>query len=101
MAGNILGDEGRRRKKTTDAPDSSESATGQSVSTSGGLGSLGGGSTTRNPDDLGPSKYGQPKKPKDKSKAQYTPVPKKKKDKKKSKEKCRPKAEERTEEKRQ
>lgn len=41
MAGNILGDEDE--DDTTEAPDSSESATGQSVSTSGGLGGLGGG----------------------------------------------------------
>ena len=46
MAGNILEGEGDDEDDTSEAPDSSESATGQSVSTSGGLGGLGGSSTS-------------------------------------------------------
>lgn len=46
MAGNILEGEGEEEEETTEAPDSSESATGQSVSTSGGLGGLSGGSSS-------------------------------------------------------
>jgi hypothetical protein len=45
MAGNILEGEGDDEDDTSEAPDSSESATGQSVSTSGGLGGLGGESS--------------------------------------------------------
>jgi len=41
MAGNILEGEGDDEEDTSEAPDSSDSATGQSVSTSGGLGGLG------------------------------------------------------------